>query len=697
MKQVVIKNGKIDVIDNIAPNILEETVLVKVNYSVISTGTELSSISSRGNLLKTAMDRPDLVKLLLKKLKDSGIKSTYSLVQSKLSIPSELGYSCSGVVIESNLSDFKKGDRVAVAGAGIANHADFVVAPRNLATKIPDNVSLKDAAYTTISAIALQGVRRLDPKVGETHIVLGLGLLGQITCQILKANGCNVIGYDLNKSMVDLAKKQGFLATTGNLKEFVFDKTNGVMADGIIITAASKTKGIVDQAFSCVHKKSKVVIVGDVKLDFDRAEMYKKELDLLISTSYGPGRYDNNYELKGQDYPIGYVRWTENRNMQSVLDLVSKKQIDYSIFNTKVFKTQDAQKAYDSLKNRQIMVGILEYDKEKKVETKKIFFDIKPNKSKINVGLIGVGNFVSATHIPNLAEIIDYKILGICSNEGLNAGAISEKVKARYYTTDYKEIINDKDIDLVFIGTRHDSHGKLVIEALKKGKHIFVEKPLCVNKSELQEIESYLSHNRNQILFIGHNRRYAPLIKTIKEEFNDSRKIITYRVNAGYIPQESWVQDKKQGTRILGEMVHFFDLFNYLTDSDIKDIKVSSIGNTGNEIQKSDNLIVTIEYQNGDLANLLYTSIGSNEMPKERLEIFGSKKSAVLDDYKELTIFSNHKKHYSTKQDKGHKEELIVLKNAIKGGQDISREINQGILATKIAFDVLEKINRDNL
>ncbi len=694
MRQVVINKGKIDVIENITPNILDETVLVKVNYSVISTGTELASVSSRGNLLKTAMARPDLVKLLIKKLKDSGIKSTYSLIQSKLAIPSELGYSCSGVVIESNLSDFKKGDRVAVAGAGIANHADFVVAPRNLITKVPDTVSLKDASFTTISSIAMQGVRRLDPKVGETHIVLGLGLLGQITCQILKANGCNVIGYDLNKSMVDLTKKQGFLATTGNLKEFIFDKTNGLMADGIIITAASKTKGIIDQAFSCVHKKSKVVIVGDVKLDFDRAEIYKKELDLLISTSYGPGRYDNNYELKGEDYPIGYVRWTENRNMQSILDLVSKKQIDYSVFNTKIFKIKDASKAYEELKNRQIMVGILEYDKEQKIETKKIFFDIKPNKDKINIGLIGVGNFISAMHIPNLAEISDYKILGVCSNEGLNAGVISEKVKARYYTTDYKEILNDKDIDLVFIGTRHDSHGKLVLEALKKGKHVFVEKPLCVNESELLEIEKYLFNHKNQILFIGHNRRYAPLISTIKEEFNDSRKIITYRVNAGYIPQESWVQDKKQGTRILGEMVHFFDLFNYLTDSDIKDIKVSSIGNTGNEIQKSDNLIINIEYQNGDLANLLYTSIGSNEMAKERLEIFGSKKSAVLDDYKELIIFSGHKKAYSTKQDKGHKEELIILKNAIQGKKDTSKDTNQGILATKIAFEVLDKINK---
>ncbi len=695
MKQVVIKNGKIDVIDGIAPNILTDSVLVKVNYSVISTGTELSSISSRGNLLKTAMDRPDLVKLLLKKLKDSGVKSTYSLVQSKLSLPTELGYSCSGIVIESKLSNFKKGDRVAVAGAGIANHADFVVAPRNLVTKIPENVSLKDAAHTTISSIAMQGVRRLDPKIGETHIVLGLGLLGQITCQILKANGCNVIGYDLNKSMVDLAKKQGFLATTGNLKEFVFDKTNGLMADGIIITAASKTKGIVDQAFSCVHKKSKVVIVGDVKLDFDRAEMYKKELDLLISTSYGPGRYDNNYELKGEDYPIGYVRWTENRNMQSVLDLVSKKKIDYSIFNTKVFKVKDAQKAYSELKTKQIMVGILEYDKEIKPETKKINFDIKPSKDKINIGLIGVGNFVSAMHIPNLVEIADYKILGVCANEGLSSGVISEKVKAKYSTTDYKEIINDKDIDLVFIGTRHDSHGKLVLDALKKGKHVFVEKPLCVNKYELQEIENYLLHHKNQVLFIGHNRRYSPLIKTLKNEFEDSRKIITYRVNAGYIPQEHWTQDLKQGTRVLGEMVHFFDLFNYLTNSDIKDIKVSAIGNAGNEIQKSDNIIVTIEYQNGDLANLLYTSIGSNEMPKERLEIFGSKKSAVLDDYKELVIFSGHKKIYSTKQDKGHKEELIILRNAIQGKQDISKDINQGILATKVAFEVLDKINKD--
>ena len=366
MKQAVIKNGKIAVVDNITPNLIDDCVLIKVNYSVISTGTELASISYRGNLLKTAMDRPDLVKLLVKKLKDTGIKSTYNLVQSKLSVPTELGYSCSGIVIESNIPDFKKGDKVAVAGAGIANHADFVVAPKNLVVKLPEDVSLKDAAYTTISSIAMQGVRRLDPKIGETHIVLGLGLLGQITCQILKANGCNVIGFDIDKKAVDLCKKQGFLATTGNLKEYVFDKTNGVMADGIIITAASKTKGLIDKAFTCVHKKSKVVIVGDVKLDFDRGELYKKELDLLISTSYGPGRYDDNYETKGLDYPIGFVRWTENRNMQSVLDLVSRKQIDYSIFNTKTFPIEQATKAYSALKNREISVAILEYSKDQK-------------------------------------------------------------------------------------------------------------------------------------------------------------------------------------------------------------------------------------------------------------------------------------------------------------------------------------------
>lgn len=694
MKQAVIKNGKIVVIDNIAPNLIDDCVLIKVNYSVISTGTELASVSSRGNLLKTAMDRPDLVKLLVKKLKDAGIKSTYNLVQSKLSVPTELGYSCSGIVVDSNVSDFKKGDKVAVAGAGIANHADFVVAPKNLVVKLPEAVSLKDAAYTTISSIAMQGVRRLDPKIGETHIVLGLGLLGQITCQILKANGCNVIGFDIDKKAVDLCKKQGFLGTTSNLKEYVFDKTNGVMADGIIITAASKTKGLIDKAFTCVHKKSKVVIVGDVKLDFDRGEVYKKELDLLISTSYGPGRYDDNYETKGLDYPIGFVRWTENRNMQSVLDLVSRKQIDYSIFNTKTFPIEQATKAYSALKNKEISVGILEYSKEQKIENKKIIHDIKPNSNKINLGIIGVGNFVSSVHLPNLEQMSDYRIFAICANDGLKAKTIAEKIKAKYYTTDYSEILNDKDIDTVMIGTRHDSHGKLVIEALKKGKNVFVEKPLCVTKSELRDIENYLLYHKNQVLFIGHNRRFAPLVKTLKEEFSDSKKIITYRVNAGYLPQEHWTQDKRQGTRVLGEMVHFFDLFNYFTDSAIKEIKVSAIDKAGHEIQKYDNLVVTIEYENGDLANLLYTSIGSVEMPKERLEIFGSQKSAVLDDYKELVVFSGHKKFYSTKQDKGHKEELLVFKDAILGKYNLEKEINQGILATKIAFEVLDKINK---
>jgi len=695
MKQVVIKGGKIDVEDSIVPNILKDTVLVKVSYSCISTGTELSSVASRSNLLKTALERPDLVKLLIKKFKDSGLKSTMDLVKSKISIPTPLGYSCAGIVIESNIPEFKEGDRVAVAGAGIANHADFVVAPKNLVTKIPDKVSLKDASYTTVSSIALQGVRRIDPKIGDTYIVFGLGLLGQITCQLLRANGCKVIGYDINKDVVDLAKKQGFNSTTKDLKNYVFDKTNGIMADGVIITAATKAKGLLDSTFSCVRRKGKVVVVGDVLFDFKREELYKKELDLLISTSYGPGRYDTNYELKGQDYPVSYVRWTENRNMSAVLDLVASNQLDYSVFNTKVFKINDAKKAYDELKNKKIMVGVLEYEKEAQIITKKISTDVEAIKDKIKVGVIGPGSFVSSVHLPNLKSISAYQIYAICANEGLVAKSIAATYNARYYSTDYHKLINDKNIDLIFIGTRHDTHGKIVLESLKAGKHVFVEKPLCINKSELVEIENYLQKHKNQILMIGHNRRYAPLAEKIKQEFFDIKKMMYYRVNAGYISMDHWVQDGKQGTRILGEMVHFIDFFNYFSESDPVSVNVSSLENTGYEINKTDNLIATIEYENGDVATLLYTAMGSKEMDKERFEVFGAGKSAILDDYKRVTIYSNTKTNFSSKQDKGHYNELVTLGEAIRGKTKIDIEINQGISATKIAFEIIDKLRNN--
>lgn len=697
MKQIVIDKKGLNIEEYTVPNISPNEILVRVSYSLVSTGTELASIGKRASIL-TALKNPELRSRFFSLVKKIGLFKATRIAKDKLSKVTLLGYSNAGIVIEvgKNVKDIAPGDKVACGGGGYATHANYVAVPRNLAVKIPNEVSLKEAAFTTVGSIALQAVRRAKPELKEKFIVIGLGLVGLLTVQELLANGVDVLAVDIDDDNIKKAKKMGIIAIN-SLKENVDEAasifTERIGADCVIITAATKSSKVINKAMELTRKKGRVVIVGDVGLNLKREQFYKKELDLFISTSYGPGRYDPTYEEKGIDYPIGYVRWTENRNMQAFLELLKNKKVDVKPLIDAEFKIEQAVEAYEKLKQKKIRRVIFKYEKEPLTRKIEISSGKSNYKGKIKVGLIGPGNFARAFHLPNLSKISDFKIYAIAALHPQNAKSVAKQHNAKYYTTDARRIIEDNNIDLVVITTRHNLHGKLVIDALKSGKHVFVEKPLTIYEAELEKIEKIIRKSEGQILMVGHNRRYSPFIKKIKENFSFSPKIMHYRVNAGYYPKEHWTQNPEEGGgRILGEGVHFFDVFNYLSDSRPRKIEASSISNTPENVYCDDNIIATINYENGDVANLIYTSIGSPKMDKEYMEIFGQESSAKMDDFTELTIYKRKEIKIKGKQDKGHYNELLELAGAIKGKVDVSKNLEQALLATKIAFEVQKQI-----
>ena len=709
MKQVLIKSGAAVVEEVPAPQVSKKNILVAVTHSCVSIGTEVAGLKMSGlPLYKRALKQPDNVKRVLEMMRDQGVKRTMDRVRGKLSAGSPTGYSAAGVVIAigNEVDGFSIGDKVACAGAGVANHAEVIDVPVNLAVKIPVGVSSEDASTVTLGSIAMQGVRRTDPTLGETIAVMGLGILGQITVQLLKANGCRVIGMDLDPARIALAIENGMDYGLDPSSDDFVDRTlkltDGFGADAVVITAATASNEVVSQAMQATRKKGRVVLVGDVGLDLKRADFYKKELDFFISTSYGPGRYDPVYEEGGQEYPIAYVRWTENRNMQSYLELIASRKLKVETLPHETFPVEKAGDAYAKLKGegeKPLLVYLSYPENISGQQIRRV--DLPTTKpvsgNQIKVALIGASGFAQGMHLPNMAKMRDrYQLHAVMSRTGSSAKAVATQNEAKYATTDYQEILNDSDVDLVMITTRHNLHGEMVLKALEAGKNVFVEKPLAMTSAELDAIKKfYEKHNDAPILMTGFNRRFAPAMVRAKEILvnRSTPLIVNYRMNAGYIPLDNWVHTEEGGGRNIGEACHIYDIFNYLTEGDVISVSAAAINPAGKQWARNDNFVATISYSDGSVCNLTYTALGDKSHSKERMDIYADGKVISMDDYKDLTIAGGRYKGWSSQaMQKGQFEELEALANCLLKGGEWPVPLQQQISATQTSFEIEKQI-----
>ena len=711
MKQVLVKGGQIIVETIPVPAVEPRTALVRVVHSCISAGTELSGIKASGvPLHKRVFRQPDLIKKGLKMVAETGLRRTFNVAKGKIETGNQTGYSAAGIVEETGteLLGIKPGMRVACAGAGIANHAEYICVPRNLLTPVPDEVDLASASTVTLGAIALQGIRRAQPTLGETFVVFGLGILGQLAVQLFKANGCRVIGVDLDADRLDLASQMGADNTISPLDKdpisSVHRITGGHGADGVLVTAASASHEVLSTAFQMCRKKGRVVLVGDVGLNINRADIYEKELDFLVSTSYGPGRYDDRYEKQGLDYPIGYVRWTENRNMSEYLQLIAggKLQIEPLISGVyPVEKASEAYKSFETAEKRPLMV-LLSYSEEKKEARRTLSISTATPKKTGQIGLavIGAGGFAKGMHLPNLKKLKDlYTIEAIVSRSGANAVATARQFEVPVATTDYNEILSNDKVDAVLIATRHNMHVAMAKAALEAGKHVLVEKPLALNRAELEElIGAYekIPEKSRPVFTVGYNRRFSRYAQAVKEAIADrvGPLVVVYRMNAGYIPAEHWVQGPEGGGRNIGEGCHIYDLFNYLTGAKVAKITSSGMASGTEENLPNENFATTIEYDDGSICTLVYTSVGHGDYPKEQFEVFVDGKVIVLEDYKKMDFYgSKHKSVTSTISEKGQLEELRAFVQAIKDGR-LPIPFEQLVQASEISFEAEELMSR---
>lgn len=702
MKQAFNLNGKIVTLDIPIPAINDYEILVRNVYSAISSGTETASIESA----KESLISKDLIKQGLKFFKEQGFTKTIEQIKKQTGEPViiSLGYSCSGVVtkVGKKIADIAIGDVVACGGAGYANHAEFIAAPRNLVVKIPEGVDSKSASFTTIGAIALQGIRRADVHIGDNVAVIGLGLLGQIASQILTSFGCNVIGIDIDEKRVELAKKlglkQGFVSDESLVDKILY-YTENIGVDSVIIYASTKSSELINDAMKICRKKGTVVVVGAVGMDLKRDEFYKKELDFRISTSYGPGRYDPQYEEKGIDYPIAYVRWTENRNMKEFLRLLKENLIDLKPLINKEYSILEAANTYKVLQEEKNIIGVVfsypQKDEKIQLKTKLSLSRGTIDKSKINVGVIGCGSFAKNVHLPNIKKIPSLNLIAVCSKTGKNARTTAEQFGANYCTTDYKEIIDDEDIDLVVITTRHNLHAPVSIAAAKAKKDIFVEKPMAMNYEECKKIANAVIENK--VLFsVGFNRRFSPLSLKAKELFMErsSPAMINYVVNAGKLPLDHWVHDPVEGgDRMIGEACHFFDLLYWFIESEPLEVFTKSISSNKPDLINDENFITTIKFADGSTASLTYSSLGHPSFPKERIEIFANGNVIVIDDFKSLIFRGSRKQDVKLKNiDKGHYNELVEFAKAVRGEKPLSVTVEDGIRATICSLKALESL-----
>ncbi len=683
MKQIIqnYKTGELTVKDVPSPALRPDAVLVRTNHSLISAGTEKTKVdTAKKSLLGKAKARPDLVKQVLDKAKKDGIKSTLQAVKQRLDSPSPLGYSCSGEVIGvgEGILGLKIGDLVA-CGGGYANHAEIVCVPRNLVARVPEGVKSEHAAFATVGAIAMQGVRLADARLGTTIAVIGLGLIGLLTVQILKASGCRVIGIDLDDEKLKIGQINGcdqvIHANDGQLETIIGELTGGYGVDSTIITAGTRSNSPVEQAGLITREKGTVVVVGAVGMDLPREPYYMKEINFVISRSYGPGRYDPDYEEKGQDYPLAYVRFTEQRNMESFLYLIEDDRINLEPLITHRFPIEKAQESYSILHgeaNETYLGIVLEYSGDVEAIQEQIVLSSKsiPMDRPV-IGFIGAGNYATANLLPFLSKSPDVTLGSICTMSGYTAVHVGEKSGFRNAESDPDSVIDNSDA--IVIATRHDSHADYTFRALKKGKAVFVEKPLVIKQGELNRFIDLLPELEQINLMVGFNRRFSPAAKWVKSHLDkiDLPRQIMIRVNAGHIPGDHWTQDREfGGGRLVGEGCHFFDLAVFLADSSIKSVHTSVILDKTRPPELWDNFSASLEMENGSIATIIYSSIGDKSFPKEYIEVYCGNSVSVINDFRSMEIWNdgNRKKKKLSKQDKGQSNQIIEWVNGLKSG-----------------------------
>ncbi len=704
------RTGKIELADVPVPQCKNDYLLVKNVNSLISIGTEKSIIElGKKSLLGKARQRPDLVKRFIEKAKTEGFIKTFKEALGRLDNPTPLGYSSSGIVVEvgENINKYSPGDRVACIGAGYASHAEYITVPENLCCKIPDNVSFEEASFGMLGIIAMHGVRSAGVTFGEKVAVLGLGLLGLLTVQILKAYGCSVIGYDIDPDKVVLSERLGIDGAFNDSKEFgkfVGSFTNGYGADSVIITASTESDKPINLAVDVSRMRAKIVVVGVCDIHPIRNEMWHKEVEIIVSKAGGPGILDPIYEIKGIDYPIGYVRWTENRNLEEFIRLISESRMRVKDLITHRFEIKEAVKVYDNIiKDSSKYIGVvLNYpDKNiniKKTERLKQINIVTKKDSKVKIGVIGAGLFGKALFLPSLKKVKDVELIALSTSSSSNVYYTGRKYGFKFVTTNYKDIINNESINAVIILTPHSLHKKMVIESLLAGKHVFVEKPIAINELELNEIiKVYNGLDSKPILTVGYNRRYSNHSKRVSDLIakRNNPIVVNYMINAGYVPPEHWVHSPEEGGgRIVGEVCHFMDLLIYLTKSQPKKIYANRVGGDNKNVVNNDNIAVIIKFNDGSIGNIVYTGSGDRSFSREMIEVFCEGKTIVIKDFRKTEYYFNgRRKTYKTNsQDMGYISELQNFVNAIKGEENLRLTIEEIYSSTLGVFKIKDSI-----
>jgi Predicted dehydrogenases and related proteins len=700
MKQVIARAGKVEVIDSPIPSIGDNEILVKTLYSVISSGTETWTIQSTqpigtddilSSKLKKAID------LSSKVLEQEGLHGLLDYARYVRNPTVPLGYSLSGIVVRvgKNVRDLVIGDRVACAGEGKACHAEYAAVPRNLAVKVPEEVDMSEAAFTTLGAIALHGFRTSGSHIGEVVGVIGAGLVGNLTIQVACAAGCTVVAIDQRNDRLELAKQSGATIAMSPTDPLLVSKvqniTSGRGLDTVIICAATESSEPVNLAAKLLRDKGVVTIVGRVGMKFERKDYYQKEIEIRMSRSLGPGRYDQTYEEKSVDYPIGYVRWTLNRNMEGFLQLLKYKKLNLPLLVASRVPIDKAPEAYSLLEKESRAAVLLQYSEvDQSMQHTSLITNVRKKEGAINIGLVGPGNFAKEIILPLLRRNKNFNLRWVIASNPLHARQIAERYHFERFGTSYEELLQDKEVDLVIITTPNNLHHEMTVKAAKANKAVFVEKPLCLNKEELQDI-AQVQRETGVPIVVGFNRRYSPLVVKLKEEMKKLSPpfMINYRVNADFIPMTRWVQDPEiGGGRVIAECCHFIDLFNFLLDSYSPDIYATSVMVNNSTTVTRDNIVLVLKYQNGSVSTLTYSALGNRSMERERIEVFGDNHAFVLDDFKKLVIFTPKK--VSTvevkRTEKGHAEELAQLARMLRGKQHSLVSFDEAVASMNCTF-----------
>ncbi len=708
MKQVIqnVKTGQLSIPDVPPPSLIGPGVLVLNRRSIVSAGTEkLVMDFSKKNLLQKAKARPDLVKKVLTMVKREGWKAALETAFARLDQPMPLGYSCCGdvIAVDKSVTHVKPGDRVACAGASYAVHSDIIYVPKNLVVKVPENVSYEEAAFGTLGAISMQGVRVAKLQLGDKVAVIGLGLLGLIVVQLVKAAGCTVIGCDLDDKKLELAKKFGAdeVCKPAELEGVVMAICGGMGVDATIISASTPSNQPIESAGEITRMKGRVSIIGAVGTNIPRKPYYDKEIEICISRSYGPGRYDSQYEEKGLDYPYGYVRWTEQRNIECFLDLIAAGKIDVKELITHRYSIDEAEDAYKLISGevKEPYIGIVLSYPEEAPEEKAVHIKsagkIKPSVGKtVGIAVVGSGTFATNVMLPALKKMANVKLVGVVDQNGMAAKHAAEKYGFEYAAGAIDEVLQDDKVEAVFIATRHDSHAENAIKALQAGKHVAVEKPLCLKSEELTEIVDAYNQAGKKFL-LGFNRRFAPVAVKAKECFGDEIKCINYTVNAGFIPTDIWVHDPDiGGGRIIGEVCHFIDWIQWFTGGYVKEVNAVCVDGGNPAIPDRDNVFVTLQLSDGSIGTVLYASNGDKSFRKEHIEIFGGSRVAVIDECRLGSITASGKRtNLGKSSSKGHFEQWQAFINSILEGKDSPVPFVDCIISTMATFAVVESLD----